>query len=290
MIFVSWIYNLVIVGSSTPIADATVWATSDSAGLNTLASGLTDTYGNVTLSLDAGTVYLWTHKSGYNFTNPATKVISIGGSGSGTGTVATAGLVNAYCSLEDLKTIWHDTTSTNDQQYIDAINAASRLIDQYCMRQFYKTSGGTKYFATDRSDQVFIEDLLAITSLATDDAYDKSYSQAWTTADYWLEPVNGGVDGLPFTRITATFLNGLYFPNSNRWASSFRVKVIGDWGFSSSTPSVVSTACRIQASRYFDRKNIIFEQGGGMGATFKKLGTGIDPDVQTLLAQVKRYI
>jgi hypothetical protein len=72
---ITWIYNLVD-EHAVPIADATVWVSSDLAGAVVLASGLTDAAGNVTFYLDAGTVYVWCQKSGYNFTNPDTEVVS----------------------------------------------------------------------------------------------------------------------------------------------------------------------------------------------------------------------
>jgi hypothetical protein len=72
---ITWTYNLVD-EHAVPIADATVWVSSDLAGTTVLASGVTDAAGNVTFYLDAGTVYVWCQKSGYNFTNPDTEVVS----------------------------------------------------------------------------------------------------------------------------------------------------------------------------------------------------------------------
>lgn len=81
--------NLVVAGSgaitftytvttdgSTPIPDVDVWVTSDSAGTQILASGRTNQSGVATFYLDAGTVYIWCQKSGYNFSNPDTEVVA----------------------------------------------------------------------------------------------------------------------------------------------------------------------------------------------------------------------
>ena len=68
-------YTLTDSSSGLPIADADVWVTTDSAGANVIASGKTDQNGQVTFYLDAGTVYIWRQKSGYNFTNPDTEVV-----------------------------------------------------------------------------------------------------------------------------------------------------------------------------------------------------------------------
>lgn len=58
-----------------PIENATVWVSTDSAGSNVVAQGITNTSGQVTFYLDSGTTYyIWRQKSGYTFTNPDTEV------------------------------------------------------------------------------------------------------------------------------------------------------------------------------------------------------------------------
>jgi hypothetical protein len=63
-------YTLTSSVDSSPIEDADVWVTSDSAGSVVVASGRTDAAGEVTFYLDAGTYYVWRQKAGWNFTNP----------------------------------------------------------------------------------------------------------------------------------------------------------------------------------------------------------------------------
>jgi len=70
----AWTYNLVDSGGS-PVANADVWVTTDLAGTNTIASGVTDGSGNVIFYLDSGTYYVWCAKSGYSFSNPDTEVV-----------------------------------------------------------------------------------------------------------------------------------------------------------------------------------------------------------------------
>ncbi|MGP1666379.1 MAG: hypothetical protein ACTS5I_10830 [Rhodanobacter sp.] len=65
-----WTYTLTNANTGLPIADADVWITSDSAGANVLASGRTNASGVVTFALDAGEIFVWRQKSGWNFTNP----------------------------------------------------------------------------------------------------------------------------------------------------------------------------------------------------------------------------
>jgi len=73
---IEWEYTLTRSDTGAPIDGADVWVTSDAAGTVVLASGTTDSFGQVTFYLDAGTVYVWRQKSGYNFTNPDTETVS----------------------------------------------------------------------------------------------------------------------------------------------------------------------------------------------------------------------
>jgi hypothetical protein len=73
---ITFTYTLTNSVNSAPIPDATVWVTSDSAGNNLLASGTTNTSGQVVFYLDAGTVYVWRQKSGWNFDNPDIETVA----------------------------------------------------------------------------------------------------------------------------------------------------------------------------------------------------------------------
>ena len=73
---ITWPYTLTSSVDATPIADADVWVTSDLAGAVVIASGRTDALGVVTFYLDAGTVYIWRQKSGWDFTNPDQETVS----------------------------------------------------------------------------------------------------------------------------------------------------------------------------------------------------------------------
>lgn len=73
---ITFTYTLTDADTGNPIADADVWVTSDEAGANVLASGTTDQAGQVVFYLDAGTVYVWRKKTGWNFTNPDTETVA----------------------------------------------------------------------------------------------------------------------------------------------------------------------------------------------------------------------
>lgn len=73
---IDFTYTLTNSVDGSPIENADIWITSDSAGSNLLASGQTDANGQITFFLDAGTVYVWRQKAGWDFNNPDAEVIS----------------------------------------------------------------------------------------------------------------------------------------------------------------------------------------------------------------------
>lgn len=73
---IAWTYTLTRSDNGLPIADANVWVTTDLAGYNIIAAGRTDQNGVVIFALEAGTIYVWRQKSGFEFVNPDTEVVS----------------------------------------------------------------------------------------------------------------------------------------------------------------------------------------------------------------------
>ncbi len=73
---ITWPYTVTDGYSGGLLDGVSVWVTTDSAGLNVIASGFTDSGGVVTFYLDAGTRYFWRSLAGYDFTNPDTEVIA----------------------------------------------------------------------------------------------------------------------------------------------------------------------------------------------------------------------
>ena len=72
---ITFVYTLISSVDGTPIDNADVWVTTDIAGANAIASGVTDLAGQVTFYLDAGTLYFWRQKDGWTFDNPDTEVV-----------------------------------------------------------------------------------------------------------------------------------------------------------------------------------------------------------------------
>lgn len=69
------VYTTTDSSTGLPIEGVDVWATTDLAGANVVASQVSNSLGKVTFYLDSGvTYYIWRQKDGYTFTNPDTEV------------------------------------------------------------------------------------------------------------------------------------------------------------------------------------------------------------------------
>jgi hypothetical protein len=149
-------------------------------------------------------------------------------------------MFGSYASIADIKGVLGITATTDDTVIRKIAESASRSIDQYCNRTFIAYSG-TKYFNGDR--ELWIPDLLSITTLKTDDNEDGTYENTWTTDDY-IEYGVGLEDTLnTYPRIRLEInSNGDY----NSFASGVQkgVQIIGLWGYGdgiSATPYIIDT-------------------------------------------------
>jgi hypothetical protein len=96
--------------------------------------------------------------------------------------------MNCYISIGDLKTALAITSTTDDVVMRKIADAASRQIDRYCNRKFYVEST-TKYY-DGAGARLWIDDLLSITTLKTDEDGDATYENTFDTGDYILYPLN----------------------------------------------------------------------------------------------------
>jgi hypothetical protein len=191
-------------------------------------------------------------------------------------------LTNPYCSLNELKASLDITDNIDDGILERAINSASRTIDRYCARNFYKVSA-TRLFTPRDSYVCDIDDLVSLTSLKTTDDDTQNFDLTWGVGDYQLEPLNGVVDGMPtpYTRIRA--IGDYTFQTLDGEAS---VQVTGVFGFNA-VPDEINYATIIQASKLYKRKDsplgVISGEYGAM-----RVGVRLDPQVTELVDAWRR--
>ena len=164
-----------------------------------------------------------------------------------------------------------------------AIEAASRWIDAQTGTRFYAASE-TRYYTADWSDLLYIDDLLSVTTLATDDDEDGTYETTWAVTDYVLEPRNAALNGKPYRQIRYTPNGDYSFPRGVRDG----VKVVGSFGYASAAPPVVEQACLLLAHRLWRRKDAIFGVAGtpALGVQVVQAKITADADIMALLSAV----
>ena len=198
-----------------------------------------------------------------------------------------------YCTLGELKArLWPTgTTPDTDEDTLlqNVIGSVSRWIDNYTGTRFYTTSADeTRYYSADDGDSLFPDDdIISITTLATDSGGARTYGDTWTVnTDFSVQPYNYSVDSTPIRWIEVAPLSSYYFPVGKK-----TVKIIGKFGYCTATnePDPVREACLIQCARIWKRRDAPF------GLVSNPLGTAtsinsLDPDVKQMLDIYRRFV
>jgi hypothetical protein len=194
-------------------------------------------------------------------------------------------LTNCYCTLSEVKNALSIEDINDDLAIEAAILAASRMIDDYTGRFFYKDGTAlapvVRYFTPQDWWTCAIDDIVTITQVATDDNFDQLYTTVWSASDYMVEPINNPRRGWPYTRILA--IGAYIFPSQLPQT----LKITGIWGWSS-VPYEIQMACKLQASRLFIRKQSPFGVAGSVDTGTVRLSSRLDPDVEALVRPFKK--
>lgn len=194
-------------------------------------------------------------------------------------------ITNGYTTLNDVKAALNLEDSMDNAALEMAIATASRQIDDYCGRFFYKDgtpeAPATRYYTpTDYYIQP-VDDFVSISEIATDDNFDRLYGTVWTADDSMFEPVNNPSRGWPMSRILA--VGSYVFP----WNLPQSVRVKGVFGWAA-VPYEVKTAAKIQASRLFLRNQSPFGIAGNTDLGTVRLAAKLDADVEALLRPLRK--
>jgi hypothetical protein len=160
----------------------------------------------------------------------------------GSWTVFETDLGKLYCTPQQLKSRLGITDTIDDMEVYAACFSASRSIENYCERTFWRTSSTARTFVPYDLYHVRLgefNDLVSVTSLATDFAGDGTFETSWASTDYQLLPLNpaAAAEPRPYTMVKA--VGSLLFPYPNyRYNYNFsiparfdRVQITGVWGW-----------------------------------------------------------
>lgn len=198
-------------------------------------------------------------------------------------------ITNGYATLQTVKNALIIPSDEYDQDvFIEAsIESVSRLIDEYTGRRFYATTE-TRYYSAVDSDLVYVDDLLTVTTLKTDENEDGTFEITWTTSDYHLMPFNAAANLKPYTWIETSGYGDHSFPVGVKKG----VEIAGSFGYctTANLPKPVTEACKIQSIRLFKRKNAPFGVIGGGEMQESMIIPDLDPDVKFLLSAYIRRV
>lgn len=178
----------------------------------------------------------------------------------GSWTVVSTNLNQLYCSVEELKSRLGITGTADDLELHQACFTASRWLEQYCERAFWRTATGTVRTFTPTGlyclDLPEYCDLVSISSLKTDPGGDGTFEITWASTDYQLLPVNPAAapEQLPYTQILA--VGTLTFPTmfSGVPLRRDRIQVTGVWGWPA-VPMPIRQAALVLAAETFRGKD-----------------------------------
>jgi len=201
---------------------------------------------------------------------------------------------HGYCDSATIKAYLGISVSTYDTQLDEAVNAASRSIDNYCQRRFWLDgTTAARTFVPQTLNQIKFDDDIgdsASVIVKTDASGDGTFETTWVASDYQLLPVNAAFafpEAEPWTGMRA--VGTKTFPwLVNTWLTRLdRVQVTAKWGWPA-VPDAVAQACLIKASRLFHRKDS--PQGiagfGDFGPV--RLSRSEDADVVSLLGPYRK--
>jgi hypothetical protein len=195
-------------------------------------------------------------------------------------------ITNGYCTLAEVKAALRLTDNDDDTLLERAIEGASRRIDGYCNRWFYKTSSTAVKLYSRNSYVLMTQDIANTTvTLKTDDDGNGSFETTWTQGvDYQLEPTTVVLSGFPYHRIVA--IGSKTFPLEILEPLPAQIEVTAQWGWNA-IPHDVREACILLAMRQFARLNAAL---GVVGfADMAVQVRAVDPDVRDMLAPYRLF-
>lgn len=201
----------------------------------------------------------------------------------GTWEVLETDLGKLYCTVDALKSRFGDTRTADDSEYHAACFAASRSLEQYCERAFYRSTDtrtlnpNCGLYTLELPE---FHDLVSVTSLKTDGG-SGTFATTWNSTDYQLlcvdgtPNVNAAPEPRPYVKIRA--VGSQTFPLTVGLGRRDLVQITGVWGWPS-VPWSIKKAAEIIAAETFKLK----DSPGMVAAGYE------DFDIQMLGSEARR--
>jgi hypothetical protein len=200
-----------------------------------------------------------------------------------------------YCTLAEIKADAPDSavfsTTDHDAPIESFITRASRLIDKEFGgwdNFFQSTDSQTRYYDGSGEKEQEIDYCLTLTQLSVSENGGRASTNYtdWTeNTDFYVWPYNYSSNGKPIQKLIVDNDAGSkgYFAPVKKG-----IKVEGVFGYSSTPPSEVAQACRIQVVRWLMRAKADWQDATVNAQTGEMIyAKELDPDIKKLLAPLK---
>lgn len=265
---------------SLTITDPTGTATTYTFALGQITrNGTGDYQKDIACTVDGTWTYEWTG------TGVATDVQA------GTWEVFPTDLGHIYPAIEALKSRLGIGDTVDDLELHSACFAASRWVEQYCQRVFYRSAAATvRTFIPQNAYRLPMpefNDLVSVSAVATDTSGDGTFETTWTAADYQLWPPNPGAgpEQQPYTQIHA--VGAQTFPRPTFGAARQDVvQITGVYGWAS-VPQSVRQGALMKAAEIFKLKDAPFGLAGGDDFGFVRIRR--NEPIEQMLGPYRRF-
>lgn len=197
-----------------------------------------------------------------------------------------------YIEAEALADFVHTDVESDRVELEGACASASRAIDLATYRQFGVTASESRFYtaewSTKKSMWVFVcDDFTAITAIAVDTAGDGTYATTVDPSALVYYPLNNAVKGLAFE---SAGVRRSALPSAASLGHG-AIRATAEWGWTNGFPEGIVSATKLQASRFFARRNSPYGVAGSpdQGSEIR-LQAKADPDVKLSVQYFKRAV
>ncbi|WP_028192941.1 hypothetical protein [Salinispora pacifica] len=203
----------------------------------------------------------------------------------GTWTVQSTSLNRLYCTPEELKSRVGIADSISDLEILGAVITVSRWIEDHCERTFHQTAV-TRTFDSCDAYLLAVDDLVSVTSVATDTSRDGTFATTWTATDYQLLPLNpaAGSETRPYTSLRS--VGNHTFPLRSGTDREGLTQIVGVFGWAV-VPAAVRQAAAIWATDLLKLSGMAFGIAGY--GEYGPVRARPNPIVDALLAPYRRH-
>lgn len=207
---------------------------------------------------------------------------------SGTWHVYDSTLGKLYATPAALKSRLKIPDTDDDFEIHGACFSASRWVEQYCERVFWRSQSEARTFVPTGAyslDLPEFNDVVSVSAIATDATGDGTFETSWVSTDWQLLPYNtSGPEAKPYTSVKA--VGTKTFPSSSTvLARDDRVQITGIWGWPA-VPYAVREATLVLAADHYKLKDAPFGVAGF--GEFGSIRVRANPRVASLLDPYRR--